>query len=80
MSDQMIIELLAFLGAVLLVVKPIITASNTMTALKTTMETLIESVKSLQATLSGHTSEINDLKLQVNNHETRIKELEEDEA
>lgn len=78
--DNYIIALVGFLGGLVALITPIIRLNSNITRLTTAVENLENIVKEktdkLDARVTKHGEQIDDLKLTQKEHETRIKQLE----
>lgn len=78
MKDEMIMALLAFLGAALVVLKPILNLNTSITELKASIDQFRETVNKLDDRITEHGKEIDKIRDQVVDHEARIKNLEKE--
>ena len=78
MTDEMIMALLAFLGAALVVLKPILNLNASITELKVSIDQFRDTVNDLKASLNEQGKEIDKIRDQVVDHEARIKNLEKE--
>lgn len=78
MTDEMIMALLAFIGAALVVLKPILNLNTSITELKTIIDQFRDTVNDLKASLNEQGKEIDKIRDQVVDHEARIKNLEKE--
>lgn len=76
MPDGTIMALLGFIGAVLVVLKPILNLNTNITELKASIDQFRESVNKLDNRITEHGKEIDKIRDQVVDHEARIKALE----
>ena len=76
MKDEMIMALLAFLGAALVILKPILNLNTSITELKASIDQFRETVNKLDDRITEHGKEIDKIRDQVVDHEARIKNLE----
>lgn len=76
MTDKMIIAFLAFVGALIVALKPILDLNTNITELKVSIDAFKESVDKLDNRITEHGKEIDKLKETVVNHEARIQNLE----
>jgi cell division protein FtsL len=76
MKDEMIVALLAFVGALIVVLKPIFDLNTNITELKVSIDNFKGSVDKLDGRITEHGKEIDKLKEQVVDHEARLKQLE----
>ena len=79
MKDEMIMALLAFLGAALVILKPILNLNTSITELKASIDQFKEAVNKLDSRITEHGKEIDKIRDQVVNHEARITNLEKGE-
>ncbi len=77
MKDEMIMALLAFIGAALVILKPILNLNTSITELKTSIDQFRDTVNKLDSRITEHGKEIDSIKNQVVDHEARIKNLEQ---
>ena len=78
MKDEMIMALLAFLGAALVVLKPILNLNTSIMELKASIDQFRETVNKLDDRITEHGKEIDKIRDQVVDHEARIKNLEKE--
>ena len=76
MTDQLIMAALGFVGALLVVLKPILNLNTNITELKMSIDAFKETVSKLDDRITKHGEEIDDMKAQLVNHEARISNLE----
>ena len=76
MKDEMIMAILAFLGAALVILKPILNLNASITELKVSIDQFRDTVNDLKASLNEQGKEIDKIRDQVVDHEARIKNLE----
>lgn len=76
MTDKMIIAFLAFVGALIVALKPILDLNTNITELKVSIDAFKGSVDKLDNRITEHGKEIDKLKETVVNHEARIQNLE----
>lgn len=76
MPDGMIMAALGFIGALFVVLKPILNLNTNITELKVSIDAFKESVDKLDNRITEHGKEIDKLKESVANHEARITNLE----
>lgn len=80
MTDSTIMAMLGFLGALLVVMAPIIRLNSNITRLTTVVDALEKLVKektdSLDKRVTEHGKEIDEIRLKQTEHETRIGHLE----
>lgn len=76
MTYEILMAALGFIAAIAVVIKPLITLNNNITALTLSVNQLKEILNELKARVSDHGHEINEIKEKVTDHEARIKALE----
>lgn len=76
MTDNVIMVILGFVGALLVALKPILDLNTNITELKVSIDNFKESVDRLDSRITEHGKEIDKIKEAVVDHETRIKILE----
>jgi len=76
LTDQLIMAALGFVGALLVVLKPILNLNTNITELKMSIDAFKETVSKLDDRITKHGEEIDDMKAQLVDHEARIKNLE----
>lgn len=76
MSYEILIGALAFIGMIAGVVSPIIKLNNNITALTASVESLKEIIQELKDRITSHGHEIDDMKVELANHEARLRALE----
>jgi peptidoglycan hydrolase CwlO-like protein len=76
MTDNVIMVILGFIGALLVALKPILDLNTNITELKTSIDNFKESVDKLDSRITKHGEEIDKLKETVATHEIRIHDLE----
>lgn len=76
MTDNVIMVILGFIGALLVALKPILDLNTNITELKTSIDNFKESVDKLDSRITKHGEEIDKLKETVATHEIRIHNLE----
>lgn len=76
MQDQLIMAALGFVGALLVVLKPILNLNTSITELKVSIDQFKEAVNKLDDRITEHGKEIDKIRDQVVDHEARIKNLE----
>ena len=76
MTYEILIGALGFIAAMAVVVKPLITLNNNITALTLSVNQLKEILNELKAKVGDHGREIDDIKTTLVDHEARIKVLE----
>ena len=76
MTYEILIGALGFIAAMAVVIKPLITLNNNITALTLSVNQLKEILNELKAKVGDHGREIDDIKTTLVDHEARIKVLE----
>lgn len=76
MTYEILIGALGFIAAIAVVIKPLITLNNNITALTLSVNQLKEILDELKGRVSDHGHEIDDIKETIVDHEARIKVLE----
>ena len=76
LTDQLIMAALGFVGALLVVLKPILNLNTNITELKMSIDAFKEAVSKLDDRITKHGEEIDDMKETLVNHEVRISNLE----
>lgn len=76
MTYELLIGALGFIGALAVVVKPIINLNTNITELTASVNQLKEVLDELKGRVSDHGKEIDSLQKTVTDHEARIKILE----
>lgn len=76
MSYELIIGALGFLGLLGGVVSPIIKLNNNITELRTSVDSLKEIISELKDRITSHGHDIDDMKVELANHEARLRALE----
>jgi chromosome segregation ATPase len=76
MNYEILIGALAFIGMIAGVIKPIITLNNNITALTASVDSLKEIISELKDRLASHGKQIDDIQIQLADHEARLRTLE----
>ena len=76
LTDQIIMAALGFIGALLVVLKPILNLNTNITELKVSIDAFKETVSKLDDRITKHGEELDKVKEQLADHEARIKHLE----
>lgn len=76
MTDNIIIAVVGFIGALLVVLKPFLDLNTNITELKTSIDNFKASVDKLDSRITKHGEEIDKLKETVATHEVRLNNLE----
>ena len=76
MTNGTIMAALGFIGALLVVLKPILNLNTNITELKVSIDAFKETVNKLDERITKHGKEIDRMKETLVNHEARISQLE----
>lgn len=76
MSYELLIGALGLIGMLAGVISPIIKLNNNITELITSVDSLKEIIQELKDRITSHGHEINDMKVELANHEARLRALE----
>lgn len=76
MNYEILVGALALIGMLAGVVSPIIKLNNNITALKASVDSLKEIITELKDRITSHGHEIDQIQIKLENHETRIANLE----
>lgn len=76
MSDQTIITILGFLVTGIAVVTPIIKLNNSITLLTASVNSLKEIIQELKGRIDNHGKEIDEINLELADHEARLRNVE----
>lgn len=76
MNYEILIGALALIGMIAGIVSPIIKLNNNITALTASVESLKEIIQELKDRITSHGHEIDDIKVELANHEARLRTLE----
>ena len=76
MTDNVIMVILGFIGALIVAIKPILDLNTNITELKVSIDQFRDSVNKLDSRITEHGKEIDKIKETVVDHEARIKNLE----
>ena len=76
MTDNVIMVILGFIGALLVAIKPILDLNTNITELKVSIDQFRDSVNKLDSRITKHGEEIDKLKETVAEHGVRIENLE----
>ena len=76
MNYEILIGALAFIGMIAGIVSPIIKLNNNITALTASVESLKEIIQELKDRITSHGKEIDDIKVELADHEARLRTLE----
>lgn len=77
MSDEMIVTLGGFAVMVIAIIKPVINLNTSITELKASIDSFSKMVEELKTRITEHGKEIDEVRLTLENHEVRIRSLEE---
>lgn len=78
MTYEILIGALGFIAALAVVVRPLIALNQNITELKMSIDQLKEVLAEVKERVAAHGKEIDNLQMEVADHETRIKILEKD--
>lgn len=78
MTYEILIGLLGFIGALIVVVKPLINLNSSITALTLSVNQLKDILEELKTRVTKHGDEIDAIQKDVANHEARIQILEKE--
>lgn len=76
LTDGIIVAVFSFVGAMIVVLKPILNLNTSITELKVSIDAFKNTVSKLDDRITKHGEEIDDMKAQLVDHEARIKNLE----
>ncbi len=76
MTYEIIIGALGFIGALAVVIRPLIALNSNITALTLSVNQLKEVLNELKTRVSDHGKEIDDIQVKVADHDARIHALE----
>lgn len=76
MNYEILIGALALIGMLAGVIKPIITLNNNITELKASVDSLKEIIAELKDRIASHGKEIDEIKVEITDHEARLRALE----
>lgn len=76
LTDGIIVAVFSFVGAMIVVLKPILNLNTSITELKVSIDAFKNTVGKLDDRITKHGEEIDDMKAQLVDHEARIKNLE----
>ena len=80
MTYEIVVGALALIGALIVVVKPIINLNTNITALKSSVDQLKDILTDLKERVTNHGREIDEIRETIGDHEARIRVLEKSEA
>ena len=76
MTYEILIGALALVGMLAGVVSPIIKLNNNITELRASVDSLKEIIQELKDRITSHGREIDDMKVELADHEARLRQLE----
>lgn len=76
MTYEILIGALALVGMLAGVVSPIIKLNNNITQLRASVDSLKEIIQELKDRITSHGREIDDMKVELADHEARLRQLE----
>lgn len=76
MTYEILIGALSLIGALAVVIRPLITLNTNITALTASVNQLKEILEELKSRVSDHGKEIDEMRTELADHEARIKALE----
>lgn len=76
MTYEIIIGALGFIGALAVVIRPLIALNSNITALTLSVNQLKEVLNELKTRVSDHGKEIDDIQVKIADHDARIHALE----
>lgn len=76
MNYEILVGALTLLGMLAVVIRPIINLNNSITALTGSVDSLKEMIAKLEKRIDSHGEEIDDIQIELADHEARIKVLE----
>ena len=76
MNYEILIGILAFIGMMAGIISPIIKLNNNITELRASVDSLKEIISELKDRITSHGREIDDIKVELANHEARLRALE----
>lgn len=79
MTYEIVVGALALIGALIVVVKPIINLNTNITALKSSVDQLKDILSDLKERVANHGKEIDEIRETIGDHEARIRVLEKSE-
>jgi uncharacterized coiled-coil DUF342 family protein len=78
MTYEILIGSLALIGMLAGVISPIIKLNNNITELRASVDSLRDIILELKSRITSHGKEIDDIKVELADHEARIRQLEKD--
>ncbi len=76
MTYEILIGALALVGMLAGVVSPIIKLNNNITELRASVDSLRDIILELKSRITSHGKEIDDIKVELADHEARLRQLE----
>ena len=76
MNYEILVGALTLLGMLAVVIRPIINLNKSITALTGSVDSLKEMIAKLEKRIDSHGEEIDDIQIELADHEARIKVLE----
>lgn len=76
MTYEILIGALGLIGALIIVIKPIISLNTNITALKSSVDQLKDILSDLKERVTNHGREIDEIRTELADHEARIRTLE----
>lgn len=76
MTDSIIVAVVGFIVTLFALIKPIIDLNGNITELKVSIDSFKASLDKLDSRITDHGKELDDIKIKVAEHETRLKQLE----
>lgn len=76
MTYEILIGALALIGMLAGVISPIIKLSNNITELRASVDSLRDIILDLKNRITSHGKEIDDIKVELADHEARLRQLE----
>ena len=76
MTYEILVGALGLIGALIIVVKPIISLNTNISALKSSVDQLKDILSDLKERVTNHGREIDEIRTELADHEARIRTLE----
>lgn len=76
MTYEILIGALGFIGALVVVIKPIMTLNTSITELKMSVDQLKDIISEIRGRVDAHGKEIDEIRTGLADHEARLKVLE----